>query len=429
MSWNSTHRPPDGVSVEQIRRFLFRAGCLLTGLGIALTGAVSPAAARSRFRQPTSIRRPQPNIVGGSDAAPGSFPWLAYISFTDGNNSYSCSGTVISSNLVLTAGHCVADETTGAFNPLSSYTVTTGMQNIANPAGQQVSGVSQSFLDGYDPVTDDRDIGILELSTPTTAPAIALATSPAALYAGNEVAIAGWGLTDPSDENSGPDQLQYASTVLQQPGFCATHAGVNFSFDAATELCTLDAPYDDDSVCYGDSGGPVVANELQGEPGTPTEIGVINSTINCSTSLTDYSARVDVYLPWAEQLIASLTPPATTETTASSTKLKTLLGTLPLATGKTDARTVLQGVFGTRFRRGQQVTLSCDRASKTRISCSTTWTYGPDDYYGSVITYLTVYKTKVVWTDRYLIRLVNDHCYFHTRQRASCAITRRAGTF
>jgi hypothetical protein len=37
---------------------------------------------------------------------------------------------------------------------------------------------------------DDRDVGILELSTPTTA--IQLATSFASLFAGYEVVIAGW---------------------------------------------------------------------------------------------------------------------------------------------------------------------------------------------------------------------------------------------
>lgn len=412
----------------QISRYYGRQIALLLVCVAALLVGDWPAA--SAEANPTRLpsRQVSPDVVGGSAADPGSLPWLAQITVTEGQYTESCTGTVISSDLVLTAGHCVANETTGAFNDPSQYTVTTGTEDLADPA-RQVSGVTQLFLDGYVPSTDDRDVGILELATPTTAPAIQLATSSASLYAGDEVVIAGWGLTDPSDQSI-PDQLQYASTVVQSPGFCATHGGSNFAFDAATELCTLDPPYYDDSICFGDSGGPVIANDLQGEPGTPTEIGVIDSTINnCSTTSPDYYARIDSFLPWADQLIASLTPPATTDATQTSTKSRTQLGTFPVADGKADARTVLQGVFRQRFHHGTQISLKCARDSKIRISCDASWLYGPNEYYGAVTTYLERDKGKVVWTDRYIIRSVNYHCYWHTDHRTSCPVARRAGTF
>jgi trypsin len=367
------------------------------------------------------------NIVGGSDASDGSFPWLAFIVTSDSTGTYTCTGTVISSNLILTAGHCACHTEAGSLFAPSSYAVVTGSSDWTDKSTRHVSGVTQTFLaPGYSPATDDHDAAILELSTPTTAPAIPLATSPASLYPGNVAAIAGWGLTDASDPGSAPDQLQYASTVVQKPGYCLLH---NAQFDTTGQLCTVDAPYDDTSFCYGDSGGPVIANELQGEPGTPTEIGVIDESADCTTNGPGYSARVDAIAPWAEGLISTLTPPTAPVSAPPAPKQTTPLGSLTVAVAKTDASEVLGGVFGNRFRHGQQVILRCSRVSSTRVSCSTTWTYGPTDYYGGVTIYLTVQKAHVVWTDHYLIRSVNDNCYFHSRHRRSCQITKHAGAF
>jgi secreted trypsin-like serine protease len=417
-------------AVDQ-RLLLSRARAACAVLAVLLLLGFAPLA--SAAKPPVGVRstgghRVFSQIVGGVDADPDSLPWLAYVSFSDSADTFSCTGTVISSNLILTAGHCVDSDETGAPYSPGTYSVITGTQDLTDTSAAHVSGVTQTFVDGYSTATDDDDVGILELSTPTTAPAIPLATSSTSLYAGNAVAIAGWGLTDPSDVNT-PAVLQFAQTVVQRPGYCAIHGQ---DFDAATELCTVDAPYDDTSSCYGDSGGPVIANELQGEPGTPTEIGIIDEGDNCSTSQPGYSARTDAFLPWAEQLIATLTPPRPVAPIApapATHKPETPLGAFPVAAARKDARAVLQGAFTTRFRRGQQITLKCNRVTTTRISCATTWTYGPTDFYGSVTTYLVRQKGSVVWTDHYFIRSVSDNCYFHTNHRRSCSITRRAGTY
>ena len=42
-------------------------------------------------------------IVGGSDAQPGEFPWIASLATT----SHFCGGSVLTSNTILTAAHCV----------------------------------------------------------------------------------------------------------------------------------------------------------------------------------------------------------------------------------------------------------------------------------------------------------------------------------
>jgi len=40
---------------------------------------------------------------------------MAYVGYLDlSGSAFSCSGTVVASNVILTAGHCAVDRTTGA---------------------------------------------------------------------------------------------------------------------------------------------------------------------------------------------------------------------------------------------------------------------------------------------------------------------------
>jgi secreted trypsin-like serine protease len=108
---------------------------MLVGAGSA--GATGSAGSAAR-------RHERALIVGGQPVPAGVFPQLAFIQDELAPGIFTaCSGTVLSSNVVLTAGHCVADETTGAIQPASGFSVATGIPNLADTATGQVSGVSQ----------------------------------------------------------------------------------------------------------------------------------------------------------------------------------------------------------------------------------------------------------------------------------------------
>jgi secreted trypsin-like serine protease len=222
---------------------------------------------------------------------------------SSGNLVFICSGTLVSSNLVLTAGHCTVNETTGALNRASGYRVVTGTVDWAQPP-RTISRVSKVRVDpNYDPKGPKHDAGLLVLSSPVSHPAVALWHS-GPINGGTPAEIAGWGET--SVGSGPPNRLRWASTVVQSASYCDHAAGSNFTFDPASMLCSLDTPSDRTGACSGDSGGPLLARQ---SGGTMMEVGVTSvGPANCGTHRGDYFTAVRPMYPWVSSQIKAFAP-------------------------------------------------------------------------------------------------------------------------
>ena len=370
---------------------------------------------------------------------------MAFILYFDssGDPQFDCSGTVVSSNLILTAGHCGLDESTGQALDPSGYRVITGAVDWTNTADRQVSDVSQVLVDpNFDQVTLDNDASLLVLSAPVSAPQIPLWAS-GELMAGTGASIAGWGETYFGDTNI-QTLLQWAPTVTQNINYCSQEAGANYDYDSSTELCAVNPPTYSTGTCNGDSGGPLLAQDADD---TTIEIGITSvGPEDCTTTQPDYFTALLPAEPWIESEINAVAPqpsaPATTPpppTTATSPPTTTTtspgsgtptLPTMNKATARSYVRQVLAGVFHGVFARRESYELSCSRAPATRVSCGVTFSSGPNDYYGNVAAFYEFGSDgKVYWSDRYTIHWVNDYCYFHSGHRRSCKINIKHGTF
>jgi secreted trypsin-like serine protease len=256
------------------------ASLALPALALASSGSIRPATARL-----------VPRIVGGTPAPAGTFPWLAFILYNVSPAGFSyCSGTVVSSNVVLTAGHCAEDPTTGSLNPPGGYAVIRGSH-----AGHRLSGIQPHNWPGRRgaagaPHTDDGSSDTAGNSK-----------RPRPARTGHTRHHLRLGTDDwrrpQQHPNSTPTALQWATTVVQSPATCSQ---VISPFDPYTQVCAINAPSFDTSTCFGDSGGPLLANDLQGQNGDPIEIGISVQVLNnCDTALPDMYTRVDVVSPWA----------------------------------------------------------------------------------------------------------------------------------
>jgi trypsin len=256
------------------------------------------------------------SIIGGTAAEDGSFPSLAYIVDVEGSYVYQCTGTVVAPNLILTAGHCAEDMRTGVVNKPTGYRVVTGSVDPMTPA--QVSTVVGLIVyPGLVRRFDDGDAALLVLATPTTAPAVMLATGSETgrLQAGSLAVMAGWGTTS-YEQKLPTERLRSATTVVQGRRWCTVNAP---PFFGQNEICAIAPPSYATGACSGDSGGPLLvqrpvqpSSQTPGHPaitpagGEPIEIGVaVHVYGKCSTRRPSVYTSAAAISPWVHTWIAA----------------------------------------------------------------------------------------------------------------------------
>jgi trypsin len=208
---------------------------------------------------------PSSAVVGGSDAAPGEFPSVAEIQFgAPGIAWFGCTGTLIDSTHVLSAGHCASITKAGLVSSPAAWPP----QSIAlwigsNKAGQgeQVPVDSVSIPPEYLGLTDRNDISILTLAEPSSmAPTQVAGAAERSIWdPGTLATIAGWGVTEEGGDET-PDTLQKAQVPITTDEYCesAYSDEDGWDFDPETMIC---AGYPEGGIdtCQGDSGGPLFA--------------------------------------------------------------------------------------------------------------------------------------------------------------------------
>lgn len=98
-------------------------------------------------------RGSRPKIIGGYGAVQSDWGFMAFVAYFDasGNPEFVCSGTVVAPDVVLTAGHCAVDETTGVPLDPSGYVVVTNSVDWTDAAQRQLGTVSRVIVNpAYD---------------------------------------------------------------------------------------------------------------------------------------------------------------------------------------------------------------------------------------------------------------------------------------
>ena len=224
---------------------------------LAALGAVSAAAVLAPSAQA---------IVGGTtqvsaaDVAP-----VAYIEIHTPTGTYSCSGTLISPTVVMTAAHCVYEESSrgnllGIARP-SDVSVRIGSTNVLDPALGTAAGVVAVLPQPHyrwDGGRHYHDVALLALDRPMPETPATLAEQ--APTAGEPLLIAGYGQISTTDR-SGPSVLRAALIDAADPASCKL---VSEHFDPSWLFCgaaSTDPAQPGGTACYGDSGGPAFAHE------------------------------------------------------------------------------------------------------------------------------------------------------------------------
>ncbi|MGE5182825.1 MAG: S1 family peptidase [Acidobacteriota bacterium] len=185
-------------------------------------------------------------VVGGHAATLGEWPEVALVVAPQA----LCTGTLVASDVVLTAGHCIDTH---------PFEVLIGTVDYAHPGGEKIAVASAV---AYPDWQHAYDVGVLVLAHPATAKPRAIAgacTIREHLTGGARVQLVGFGLTTASGtgDNSKLNEAMLAVTDAR----CTESPACNTAIAPDGEFAAGGRGTDS---CFGDSGGPIYVPTAHG---------------------------------------------------------------------------------------------------------------------------------------------------------------------
>ena len=223
---------------------------------------------------------PQPFVAGGTAAAPGDWPWMAFLTITldrgtMNQETVNCGGSLIGQNWVLTAAHCVTN-TDGSTPGAADVQVTLGRPNRAIPTGVTLTAEQLYRNPAWVPSTMQNDTALIRLGPPSALPALRLVRpgDEPRWAPGTLATVAGWGNAVANGPTS--QTLQQAMVPIQSDATCGSVYGSDY---APASMVCAGYPGGQIDACQGDSGGPLMVPD--GGTGW-LEAGVVSWGVPCA---------------------------------------------------------------------------------------------------------------------------------------------------
>jgi trypsin len=222
------------------------------------------------------LAAPAQAVVGGHDASPGEYPYVAHILI---DRAFQCTGTLVTPTHVVTAAHCGSLVPGGVANvpigqPGQLIEVSLGAHRTPSASltggyqseGEKHVAKSVSVAPGWAGLGSvSSDVSVVELPTPSAnAPVkIASAAERSLWTAGTMATIAGYGVTESDGDQ--PEFLQEAQVPISADAVTAEAypylvEGVDPLFGGFESRTQVGAGFPEGGVdtCQGDSGGPLL---------------------------------------------------------------------------------------------------------------------------------------------------------------------------
>lgn len=235
------------------------------------------------------VEQAEQTVVGGTEAAASAWPGTVALY---SNGEQICGGALIADTWVLTAGHCIdSSRTNGGIS-----NVVIGRQRLSSGGGESIAVKKATVHPGFSMRTLDNDIALLQLAKKSTSPRVKLirADQAAAIAAGTNVTVVGWGLERETSWQTS-DVLRQVTLPVISNSQCRSYR----YYEAVTDkqICA-GYPAGGKDACQGDSGGPLYA-QIGGET---VDVGIVSWGIGCARSNSPgVYTRISSYLSWIAQ--------------------------------------------------------------------------------------------------------------------------------
>jgi secreted trypsin-like serine protease len=276
------------------------------------TSPVEPSIEESPPIKP-SPAEVKPLVIGGQPISIAAAPWqvaLLDVSRRDGKwpaNQYLaqfCGGSIIASQWILTAAHCVTSED-GVIMDRSNLRILSGTNTLSQTTLDlsKLQTVSEIIIHpSYNADSYSYDVALIKLSKPLTfasGKVQRVAVAEEKPSQSSLLTVSGWGaIKDYGDEETYDYTavLQRGSQRVESDSDCEAAFGW-WVYLPVSSLCVGDGMNNSTAAaCFGDSGGPVI------QPGsTPRLVGVVSYGARfCAKGDPWVAANVPDFLDWIE---------------------------------------------------------------------------------------------------------------------------------
>lgn len=229
------------------------------------------------------------NVPNGFSVTHGEFPFIALVVATTSSGQSHCGGVLLNNQWVLTAAHCT-DNATELVLELGAHNL-----NDTDEIGRIIVVAETAIAhDQYNIDTFANDVALIKLSKPVEftdkiQPALLPNTTDDSFDNQNVISI-GWGLAHTQSST-----LQWALLNVVDNLNCA-------KFKINMQDTTMCAQVEDEqSVCSGDSGAPLV---LQSDNRTLVGVTSFGNFVGCHFGIPQPFNRITSYLDWIRSTMA-----------------------------------------------------------------------------------------------------------------------------
>ncbi|XP_039308409.1 serine protease persephone isoform X2 [Solenopsis invicta] len=269
-----------------------------------------------KARRDTLTVEVQFNIYGGTQTENGEFPYMVALGYEneerDEDNSeaikYNCGGTLISSQYVLTAAHCVSNIQEKV--PIEVRVGSEDLKSVGDDA-QRIRISNVITHPQYKRSVNYNDVAILKLSTPVrigsnVRPICIQTKSLDSMNVQSNVTfvVIGWGATSFDEDGSTKLMKTPALSLVDRESCAKSYNGFSKLPRGLDEnmLCVLDRNVTRRSdACHGDSGGPL----LMFTGSSHSIVGITAFGQTCGSSTPGVYTAVYSYLEWIEKEVWS----------------------------------------------------------------------------------------------------------------------------